>query len=81
MGMFRRADVSPATGYYYVVHPLDDEPEEKLNTEGMGHMHMTRSVKLSLLALRLYLIMMVMLVLYRVVEMASMGIASMAGIH
>jgi hypothetical protein len=64
-----------------VVHPLDDEPEEKLNPDDLGHMHMTRSVKLSLMALRIYLIMMALLVLYRLVEMASSGIAGISGIH
>ena len=33
---------------YWVVHPLDDEPEEKCSTEGLGLMHMTRVTKIAL---------------------------------
>jgi hypothetical protein len=51
---------------YVVVHPLDDRPEEKVNTEMLGPMAMTRSVKLSLLSLRAYLVLMIMMVLYHV---------------
>jgi hypothetical protein len=51
---------------YVVVHPLDDRPEEKVNTETLGPMPMTRSVKLSLLSLRVYLVLMIMMVLYHV---------------
>jgi hypothetical protein len=56
---------------YYVIHPLDDEPEEKLNPDTLGPMAMTRSVRLSLTALRVYLIVMVLLALYRVLTMAG----------
>lgn len=55
---------------YYVVHPLFDEPEEKINTDDLGPMKMSRSVKLSLYALRGYLIMMGLLVSYHVVSLA-----------
>jgi hypothetical protein len=36
--------------HYLVVHPLADIPEEKVDTEQLGPMYMTTSVKLSLLA-------------------------------
>jgi hypothetical protein len=55
---------------FYVVHPLDDVAEEKRSGEDLGPIHMTRSVKLSLLALRGYLIVMAMLVLYHVLGLA-----------
>jgi hypothetical protein len=45
--------------HYWVVHPLDDEPETKCSTEGLGLMHMTRVTKIALLALRCYIILMI----------------------
>jgi len=56
---------------YVVVHPLDDEPEAKVDTSALGPMPMTPSVKLSLLALRGYLILMVLLVVYHCVDLAG----------
>ena len=60
-----------AMGRYIVVHPLDDRPEEKVDTESLGPMPMTRSVKVSLLSLRAYLILMFVLVLYHVLQLAG----------
>lgn len=57
---------------YYVVHPLDDEKEEKCSAEGLGPMPMSRSVRFSLVALRLYLLTVVALALYRLLELAGM---------
>jgi len=57
--------------HFVVVHPLDDIPEEKVNSEGLGAMPMTTSVKLSLMALRGYLILMMLLVLYHVLDLAG----------
>jgi len=51
---------------WVVIHPLDDVPEEKVDTSALGPMPMTRSVKISLLSLRAYLIVMLLLVVYRV---------------
>lgn len=53
---------------YVVVHPLDDLPEEKCSVEGLGLMPLSRSVKYSLLSLRLYLLLMGGLVLYRALQ-------------
>lgn len=50
---------------FYVVHPLDDAPEQKKSIEGLGQIHMSPSVKLSLLALRGYLVLVTLLALYR----------------
>jgi hypothetical protein len=55
---------------YVVVHPLDDVLETKVDTEALGPMPMTRSVRFSLLSLRAYLILMVLLVVYHVVMLA-----------
>jgi len=55
---------------FYVVHPLDDIPEEKRNSD-LGPMTMTRSVKYSLLALRGYLVGMAGLVAYHALNLAG----------
>ena len=58
-----------APGRYYVVHPLDDVPEMKRVPEGLPHMHMTRSVKASLIALRCYLVFIIGIAIYRIVTL------------
>jgi len=55
-----------AENRWVVIHPLDDAPEEKVDMSALGPMTMTRSVRISLLSLRAYLIIMLMLVFYRV---------------
>jgi hypothetical protein len=57
--------------HYVVVHPLDDAPEEKVDISALGPMPMTTSVKLSLMALRGYLVLMVLLVFYHVADLAG----------
>jgi hypothetical protein len=61
-----------AMGGYLVVHPLDDRPEVKVNTETLGPMPMTRTVRLSLMSLRAYLVVMILLVSYHVLQLAGM---------
>ena len=51
---------------WVVIHPLDDAPEQKVDTSALGPMTMTTSVRISLLSLRAYLIVMLLLVFYRV---------------
>lgn len=50
---------------YLVIHPLEDEPEAKHNPDNLGPMPMSRSVRFSLIALRTYLIVMGLMLLYR----------------
>lgn len=57
--------------HFVVVHPLDDAPEEKVDTSTLGPMPMTTSVKLSLMVLRGYLMLMTLLVLYHVMDLAG----------
>jgi len=57
--------------HFVVVHPLDDIPEQKVDTSTLGPMPMTATVKLSLMALRGYLILMMLLVLYHVMDLAG----------
>jgi hypothetical protein len=56
---------------YWVVHPLDDLPENKRDVAALGPMPMTPSVRFSLLALRVYLILMAVLVAYRFLTLAA----------
>ncbi|HTT66236.1 MAG TPA: hypothetical protein VMG35_30505 [Bryobacteraceae bacterium] len=59
-----------AKDHFIVVHPLDDVFEAKVDTEALGPMPMTRSVRYSLMSLRAYLILMILLVVYHVVMLA-----------
>jgi len=59
------------TRYFQVVHPLDDMPEEKVNIDSLGPMPMTRSVRWSLIALRTYLGLMILLVGFKVLGLAG----------
>jgi hypothetical protein len=54
-----------------VIHPLDDNAEEKVNVDSLGLMPMTRSVKWSLITLRTYLVLMILLVFIKVFTMAG----------
>jgi hypothetical protein len=56
---------------FFVVHPLDDVAEEKVETEHLGPMQMTRTVKICLFALRGYLLLMFGLLAFRVVQLAD----------
>jgi hypothetical protein len=56
---------------YELVHPLYDAPEVKRSAEGLGPMAMQLGVKLSLFALRAYLIIMILLVFYSVLHQAG----------
>jgi hypothetical protein len=56
---------------FVVVHPLDDVSEEKIDTSRLGPMPMTTTVKLSLFALRGYLVLMMLMVFYHVIDLAG----------
>ena len=56
---------------FYVVHPLDDQPEQKFDVNQLGPMRMTGPVRLSLIVLRAYLIGMGLVVGWRVLELAG----------
>jgi hypothetical protein len=57
---------------YYVIHPLDDVPEQKCDTESLGLMPMSLPARISLGALRCYLVLMGMMVLYHVLDLAGL---------
>jgi hypothetical protein len=65
-------EVNKAANHFLVVHPLDDIPEQKVDTESLGPMPMTPSVRISLLSLRAYLVVMMLLVLYHVLALAGL---------
>jgi hypothetical protein len=56
---------------FLVIHPLDDAQEQKVEIEHLGPMRMTPAVWISLLALRGYLVLMMLLVLYHVLDLAG----------
>jgi len=56
---------------FLVIHPLDDVQEEKVETKDLGPIRMTPAVRLSLLALRGYLMAMMLLVLYHALDLAG----------
>jgi hypothetical protein len=57
---------------FLVVHPLDDAPEAKVKTTRLSPLRMTASVKLSLMALRGYLLLMTILLLYHVLDLGGL---------
>jgi hypothetical protein len=56
---------------FIVIHPLYDNEEEKCNPDNLKPMTMTRSRKYSLLILRVYLILMICLAVYKVLLLAG----------
>jgi hypothetical protein len=61
----------PDKDWFLVVHPLDDHPEEKLKSDHLAPLEMTPAVRLSLFALRAYLILMIVLCFYHVIDLAT----------
>lgn len=64
-------ELTQVRNHFVVIHPLDDAPEVKVDTEGLGPMPMTLTVRLSLYSLRAYLVLMMLLVLYHVLDLAK----------
>jgi len=56
---------------FFVVHPLDDVREKKIDVSSLGPIKLTRTVRAALFALRAYLILMLMLVVYHVLGAAG----------
>ena len=57
---------------FRVIHPLDDAPEQKCSSEGLGHIAMTPGVRISLTVLRGYLIVMTLMLGYHVLDWAGL---------
>ena len=56
----------------YVIHPLDDVPEEKRTGEGLGQIHMSGAIKASLVSLRVYLMLIMALAVYHVMDLTGL---------
>ncbi len=56
---------------YTIIHPLDDQPEQKVETKHLGPMRMTRTVRICLYVLRGYLLLMFGLLGFRVLQLAG----------
>jgi hypothetical protein len=56
---------------FEVLHPLDDTPEEKIDTEHLAPMRMTKTTRVCLFALRGYLLLMFGLLGFRVLQLAG----------
>jgi len=63
--------IAPETSLY-VIHPLDDIQEQKCTSEGLGLMELTLTVRFSLTALRVYLIAMTLIILYRTLSLTHL---------
>lgn len=56
----------------YVVHPLDDVPEQKHSGENLGKMHLSAGVRISLFTLRAYLILVTGLTIYHMLDLVGL---------
>jgi hypothetical protein len=56
---------------FHVVHPLQDKPESKCESEGLGPIEMTAGARISLRVLRGYLLLMSGMLLYHVLDLAG----------
>jgi hypothetical protein len=54
---------------FMVVHPLHDEPEAKCSADRLGRIQLTRGCRLALIAVRCYLGAIMLMGVYRVVEL------------
>lgn len=63
--------VNPNFNEFRVIHPLDDVAEQKCSTEGLGKIRLTPAVRVSLAALRGYLILMALMLAYHVLDLSG----------
>jgi hypothetical protein len=56
---------------FTVIHPLHDVPEQKCCSEGLRHIEMTLTVRISLGMLRAYLVAMTLMLGYHVLNLAG----------
>jgi hypothetical protein len=63
---------TPTDANLYVIHPLDDVQEQKCTSEGLGLMHLTLTVRFALTTLRVYLIAMTLIILYRTLTLTHL---------
>jgi hypothetical protein len=63
--------VESEPNYFLVIHPLDDIPEQKIDSDHLPPMEITQGVRWSLISLRVYLIFMIALFMYHIIDLAS----------
>jgi hypothetical protein len=63
---------TPDETHLYVIHPLDDVHEQKCTSEGLGLMQLTPTVRIALTTLRIYLIAMTLIILYRMATLTHL---------
>lgn len=63
--------VTPNMDGFRVIHPLDDTPEQKCSSDGLGKIRMTRAIRVSLGILRGYLIAMTAMLIYHVLDLSG----------
>jgi hypothetical protein len=63
---------TPNETQLYVIHPLDDIQEQKCTSEGLGLMKLTPTVRIALTTLRIYLIAMTLIILYRMATLTHL---------
>ena len=56
---------------FFVVHPLFDKPEQKCDPNGLGKIEMSKSVRMSLIVLRAYLLVMGVILSYHMLDLAG----------
>ena len=54
-----------------LIHPLDDVDEIKVDVDKAGPMYLSKSAKFSLYVLRIYLILMIILAIYKTLIIAG----------
>ena len=64
--------LTPSPTDLYVIHPLDDVQEQKCTSEGLGLMRLTPTVRIALTTLRVYLIAMMLIILYRTLALTHL---------
>lgn len=57
--------------HFSVIHPIDDKPEQKRSSDGLGRIRMTRTVRIALAGMRVYLILMTLMLGYHMLSMAG----------
>jgi len=55
---------------FYVIHPMFDEPEVKYDGAELGLMKLSKGTKLALFTLRVYILLMIVLLLYHIIDLS-----------
>lgn len=58
--------------FFRVIHPLNDAPETKCKSDGLGPIAMTPTVRIALKVLRGYLLLMSGMLVFHVLDIAGM---------